>query len=115
MADRSRSAFELRTIAQESQRREQVNEKLKLLRQNREELSKQSDRDEVFQMFSDRPPEPSYASISLRKDNALDLMTARIKSHQDISDEEDSQNAEAFERFKQLIDRDRLLGQKLYS
>jgi hypothetical protein len=32
-----------------------------------------------------------------------------------MTDEEDIQNAEAFERFKQLIDQDRPLGQKLYS
>jgi hypothetical protein len=59
--------------------------------------------------------EHSYANIPLRKDNALDLMRARIKKHQNITDEEDSQNAQAFERFKQLIDRERPINQKLYS
>jgi hypothetical protein len=54
-------------------------------------------------------------SIELTKPNALDLMTARVAEHQNLTDEEDTQNAEAFERFKQLIDRDRPLGQKLYS
>lgn len=37
-------------------------------------------------------------------------MTARVAEHQNLTDEEDTQNAEAFERFKQLIDRDRPLG-----
>ena len=59
--------------------------------------------------------EHSYSSIELTKPNALNLMTARVAEHQNITDEEDTQNAEAFERFKQLIDRDRPLGQKLYS
>jgi hypothetical protein len=60
-------------------------------------------------------PEHNYSSISLKKDNALRLMAARIEKHQNITDEEDSQNAEAFERFQQRIDRDRPIGQKLYS
>jgi hypothetical protein len=59
--------------------------------------------------------EHSYESIELKKVNAVNLMTARIAKHQNMTDEEDAQNAEAFERFKQLIDRDRPLGQKLYS
>jgi hypothetical protein len=59
--------------------------------------------------------EHSYGSIELKKVNAVNLMTARIAKHQNMTDEEDAQNAESFERFKQLIDRDRPLGQKLYS
>jgi hypothetical protein len=59
--------------------------------------------------------EYSYGSIELKKVNAVNLMAARIAKHQNMTDEEDVQNAEAFERFKQLIDRDRPLGQKLYS
>jgi hypothetical protein len=59
--------------------------------------------------------EDNYGSIDLKKVRAVELMTARINRHQNITDEEDAQNAEAFERFKQLIDRDRPLGQKLYS
>jgi hypothetical protein len=59
--------------------------------------------------------EDNYGSIDLKKVHAVELMTARINRHQNITDEEDAQNAEAFERFKQLIDRDRPLGQKLYS
>ena len=59
--------------------------------------------------------EHSYGSIELKKVNAVNLMAARIARHQNMTDEEDVQNAEAFERFKQLIDRDRPLGQKLYS
>jgi hypothetical protein len=59
--------------------------------------------------------EHSYVSIKLKKANAVNLMAARIARHQNMTDEEDIQNAEAFERFKQLIDRDRPLGQKLYS
>jgi hypothetical protein len=59
-------------------------------------------------------PEDSYGSINLRKTNALDLMKARIAKHQNISDEEDTQNAELFERLKKRIDSDRPLGQKLY-
>jgi hypothetical protein len=48
-----RYAFEFRTIAQESQRQAQITEKLKLLRQKREELSKQPDADRAFKMFSE--------------------------------------------------------------
>ncbi len=48
-----RYAFEFRTIAQESQRRAQVSEKLKILRQKREELSHQPDADNVFKMFAE--------------------------------------------------------------
>jgi hypothetical protein len=59
--------------------------------------------------------EDNYGSIDLKKVRAVELMTARINRHQHLTDEEDTQNAEAFERFKQLIDRDRPLGQKLYS
>jgi hypothetical protein len=59
--------------------------------------------------------EDNYGSIDLKKVRAVELMTARINRHQNITEEEDTQNAEAFERFKQLIDRDLPLGQKLYS
>ena len=59
--------------------------------------------------------EHSYELIELKKVNAVSLMAARIAKHQRMTDEEDAQSAEAFERFKQLIDRDRPLGQKLYS
>jgi hypothetical protein len=48
-----RYAFEFRTIVQESQRQEQLSEKLKLLRQKREELSHQPDADKVFKMFAE--------------------------------------------------------------
>lgn len=48
-----RYAFEFRTVIQESQRREQVSEKLKLLRQKRAELSNQPDADKVFQIFAE--------------------------------------------------------------
>ena len=59
--------------------------------------------------------EHSYGSIELKKVNAVTLMAARIAKHQNMTDEEDAQSAESFERFKQLIDRDRPIGQKLYS
>ena len=59
--------------------------------------------------------EHSYGSIKLKKVNAVTLMAARIAKHQNMTDEEDAQSAESFERFKQLIDRDRPIGQKLYS
>ncbi len=65
--------------------------------------------------FESCSAEDNYGSIDLKKVHAVELMTARINRHQNITDEEDAQNAEAFERFKQLIDRDRPLGQKLYS
>ena len=65
--------------------------------------------------FANSSAEDNYGSIDLKKVHAVELMTARINRHQHITDEEDAQNAEAFERFKQLIDRDRPLGQKLYS
>ena len=42
-------------------------------------------------------------------------MAERIAKHQNMTDEEDAQSAESFERFKPLIDRDRPIGQKLYS
>ena len=59
--------------------------------------------------------EHSYGSIELKKVNAITLMAERIAKHQSMTDEEDAQSAESFERFKQLIDRDRPIGQKLYS
>ena len=59
--------------------------------------------------------EHSYGSIELKKVNAVSLMAARIAKHQNMTDEEDAQSAESFERFKQRIDRDRPIGQKLYS
>ena len=59
--------------------------------------------------------EHSYGSIELKKVNAVTLMAARIAEHRNMTDEEDAQSAESFERFKQLIDRDRPIGQKLYS
>ena len=59
--------------------------------------------------------EHNYESIELKKVNAVSLMAARIAKHQNMTDEEDAQSAESFERFKQLIDRDRPIGQKLYS
>jgi hypothetical protein len=65
--------------------------------------------------FASCSVEDNYGSIDLKKVRAVELMTARINRHQHLTDEEDTQNAEAFERFKQLIDRDRPLGQKLYS
>ena len=65
--------------------------------------------------FESCSAEDNYGSIDLKKIRAVELMTARINRHQNITDEEDTQNAQAFERFKQLIDRDRPLGQKLYS
>ena len=65
--------------------------------------------------FESCSAEDNYGSIDLKKVHAVELMTARINRHQNITDEEDAQNAEAFERFKQLIDRERPLGQKLYS
>jgi hypothetical protein len=57
----------------------------------------------------------NYGSIDLKKANAVDLMAARIAKHQNLSDEEDAENAAAFDRFKHSIDLDRPLGQKLYS
>jgi hypothetical protein len=48
-----RYPFEFRTIDQESQRRGQVSQKLKLLWQKREEISKQPDADKVFKMFAE--------------------------------------------------------------
>ena len=59
--------------------------------------------------------EHNYGSIELKKVNAVTLMAERIAKHQNMTDEEDAQSAESFERFKQLIDRDRPIGQKLYS
>ena len=59
--------------------------------------------------------EHSYGSIELKKVNAVSLMAERIAKHQNMTDEEDAQSAQSFERFKQLIDRDRPIGQKLYS
>jgi hypothetical protein len=59
--------------------------------------------------------EHCYDDIDLNKANAVNIMEARIIKHENITDEEDTQNAEAFERFKQRIDLDRPLGQKLYS
>jgi hypothetical protein len=53
IVNQPRYAFEFRTIFQESQRQEQVSEKLKLLRQKREELSNQPDADKVFKMFAE--------------------------------------------------------------
>ena len=47
-----RYAFELRTVAQESQRREQVTDKLDNLRQKRAELSTQPDANRAFEVFS---------------------------------------------------------------
>jgi hypothetical protein len=47
-----RYAFELRTVAQESQRREQVTDKLDNLRQKRSELSTQPDANRAFEVFS---------------------------------------------------------------
>lgn len=57
----------------------------------------------------------SYGSIDLHKPNAVNAIEARIDRHQNMTDEEDRQSAEAFDRFKHPIDRDRPLGQKLYS
>ena len=59
--------------------------------------------------------EHCYEQIDLNKANAVSIMEARIIKHENITDEEDTQNAEAFERFKKRIDLDRPLGQKLYS
>jgi hypothetical protein len=56
-----------------------------------------------------------YEEIDLNKANAVNIMEARIIKHESITDEEDTQNAEAFERFQKRIDLDRPLGQKLYS
>ena len=48
--------------------------------------------------------EHNYGSIELKKVNAVTLMAERIAKHQNMTDEEDAQSAESFERFKQLID-----------
>jgi hypothetical protein len=58
---------------------------------------------------------PSGGTIDLKKANAVDLMAARTAKHQNLTDEEDAENAAAFDRFKQSINLDRPLGQKLYS
>jgi hypothetical protein len=47
-----RYAFEFRTVAQESQRRSEVTDRLKALRQKRQELSNQPDADRAFLVFS---------------------------------------------------------------
>jgi hypothetical protein len=51
-AAQPRYAFEFRTIAQESQRREQVPDLLASLRQKRAELSTQPGADRAFEVFS---------------------------------------------------------------
>ncbi len=61
------------------------------------------------------PSEDCYHNLDLNKSNAVNIMEARIAKHQNLTDEEDTQNAEAFERFKTRIDLDRPVGQKLYS
>jgi hypothetical protein len=53
IVNQPRYAFELRTMFQESQQREQISEKLKLLQQKRTELSNQPDADKAFKIFAE--------------------------------------------------------------
>ncbi|MBF2064908.1 MAG: hypothetical protein IGS39_10880 [Calothrix sp. C42_A2020_038] len=50
-----------------------------------------------------------------RNQRPLELLAKRIELHRNMSEEESLQRQELFEEFKQIIDAERLPGQKLYS
>ena len=50
-----------------------------------------------------------------RNQRPLELLAKRIDLHRNMSEEESREREELFEEFKQIIDAQRLPGQKLYS
>lgn len=58
----------------------------------------------------------SYEQEQLKRNQRpLELLAKRIELHRNMSKEESQQRQELFEEFKQIIDAERLPGQKLYS
>jgi Skp family chaperone for outer membrane proteins len=57
----------------------------------------------------------SYEQEQLKRNQRpLELLAKRIELHRNMSKEESQQRQELFEEFKQIIDAERLPGQKLY-